>query len=106
MIAMKFTIELDIGLSFLQQAALPQLVTHRETKTHRRGRSKRACRRGPERPPRARGKHSGRPAKLTEAQVRALRAGGESISELVAGFEVSRATVYRALREDTQAQAS
>jgi hypothetical protein len=39
MIAMKFTIELDIGLSFLLQAALPQLVTNRETKTHRRGRS-------------------------------------------------------------------
>ncbi len=55
---------------------------------------------------RARGKHSGRPAKLTEAQVRALRAGGESISEVVAGFGVSLATVYRALREDTQAQAS
>jgi len=32
MIAMKFTIELDIGLSFLQQAALPQLLTDRETK--------------------------------------------------------------------------
>jgi len=29
MIAMKFTIELDIGLSFLLQAALPQLVTYR-----------------------------------------------------------------------------
>jgi len=29
---MKFTIELDIGLSFLLQAALPQLVTDRETK--------------------------------------------------------------------------
>ena len=43
MIAMKFTIELDIALSFLQQAALPQLVTDRETKTHRRGRSKRSC---------------------------------------------------------------
>lgn len=39
MIAMKFTIELDIGLSFLLQAALPQLVTDRETKTHRRGQS-------------------------------------------------------------------
>jgi hypothetical protein len=48
MIAMKFTIELDIGLSFPLQAALPQLVTDRETKTHRRGRSKRSyghCRR-------------------------------------------------------------
>jgi hypothetical protein len=42
MIAKKFTIELDIGLSFLLQAARPQLVTDRETKTHRRGRSKRS----------------------------------------------------------------
>ena len=32
MIAMKFTIELEIGLSFLLQAALPQLVTDREKK--------------------------------------------------------------------------
>jgi len=32
MIATKFTIELDIGLSFLLQAALPQLVTDREKK--------------------------------------------------------------------------
>jgi len=32
MIAMQFTIELDIRLSFLVQAALPQLVTDRETK--------------------------------------------------------------------------
>jgi MFS family permease len=32
MIAMKFTIELDIGLSVLLLAALPQLVTDRETK--------------------------------------------------------------------------
>ena len=39
---MKFTIEPDIGLSFLLQAALPQLVTDRETKTHRRGQSKRS----------------------------------------------------------------
>jgi hypothetical protein len=29
---MKLTIELEIGLSFLLQAALPQLVTDRETK--------------------------------------------------------------------------
>jgi hypothetical protein len=43
MIAMKFTIELDIGLSFLLQAALPQLVTDRETKTHRRARSDRTA---------------------------------------------------------------
>jgi hypothetical protein len=40
MIAMRFTIELDNWLSLLLQAALPQLVTDRETKTHRRGRSK------------------------------------------------------------------
>jgi len=49
---------------------------------------------------RARGRHTGRPPKLTPAQarrVRALRAGGESISELVAGYGVSRATIYRAL---------
>jgi hypothetical protein len=32
MIAMTFTIELDIGLSYLLQSALPQLVTDRETK--------------------------------------------------------------------------
>jgi hypothetical protein len=32
MIAMTFTIELDIGISFLPQAALPQLVIDRETK--------------------------------------------------------------------------
>ena len=53
MIAMKFTIELDIGLSFLLQPALAQLVTDRETKTHRRGRSKRSyghCRRRTEIP--------------------------------------------------------
>ncbi len=42
MIAMKFTIELGIGLSFLPQAAQPQLLTDRETKTHRRRRSKRS----------------------------------------------------------------
>jgi len=49
---------------------------------------------------RARGRHTGRPPKLTPAQarqVRALRAGGETISELVAGYSVSRATIYRAL---------
>jgi hypothetical protein len=53
MIAMKSTIELDIGLSFLLQVALPQLATERQTKTHRRGRSKRSyghCRRRTEIP--------------------------------------------------------
>jgi len=49
---------------------------------------------------RARGRHTGRPPRLTATQVRqvrTLRAGGSSIGELVAGFGVSRATVYRAL---------
>jgi DNA invertase Pin-like site-specific DNA recombinase len=49
---------------------------------------------------RARGRNTGRPPKLTAArvrQVRVLRADGESIGELEAGFGVSRATVYRAL---------
>lgn len=49
---------------------------------------------------RARGRHTGRPPKLTPAQarqVRALRASGETISELVTGFGVSRATIYRAI---------
>jgi len=49
---------------------------------------------------RARGRNTGRPPKLTATQVgqvRVLRAGGSSIGEPVAGFGVSRATVYRAL---------
>jgi hypothetical protein len=53
MIAMKFTIELDIGLSLRLQAALPQLMTDHATKTHRRGRSTRSyghCRRRTEIP--------------------------------------------------------
>jgi hypothetical protein len=41
MIAMKFTFDMDIGLSLLT-AALPQLVTEGETKSHRRGRSERS----------------------------------------------------------------
>lgn len=47
-----------------------------------------------------RGRHTGRPAKLNPAQarqVRSLREGGESISELVRSFGVSRATIYRVL---------
>lgn len=51
---------------------------------------------------RIRGRHTGRPPRLTPAQareVRALRADGESISELVRTFTVSRATIYRALQE-------
>lgn len=49
---------------------------------------------------RLRGRHTGRPPRLTPAQarqVRSLREGGEPITELVAGFGVSRATIYRAL---------
>lgn len=50
---------------------------------------------------RARGRHTGRPPRLTGdqvRQVRSLRAGGESIADLTRGFKVSRATIYRALQ--------
>lgn len=53
----------------------------------------------------AHGRHTGRPPKLTEAQgrqIRALRGRGESISDLVAGYGVSRATIYRALNAATE----
>ncbi len=46
---------------------------------------------------RARGRHTGRPPRLTEAQarqVRALRTAGESVAELVRSFGVSQATIY------------
>lgn len=49
---------------------------------------------------RARGRLTGRPPKPTEApahQVRALGDSGESITELVRSYGVSRATIYRAL---------
>lgn len=49
---------------------------------------------------RLRGRHTGRPPKLTTdqaRQVRSLRAGGEPISDLVRSFGVSRATIYRAI---------
>ncbi|MEE6289318.1 recombinase family protein [Georgenia sp. MJ173] len=49
---------------------------------------------------RLRGRHTGRPPKLTKdqaRQVRSLRAGGEPISDLVRSFGVSRATIYRAI---------
>jgi len=52
---------------------------------------------------RARGRHTGRPPRLTAdqgRQVRSLRAGGETIADLVRGFGVSRATIYRALQPD------
>jgi len=51
----------------------------------------------------ARGRQTGRPPRLTEAQarqVRALRNTGESIADLVRSFGVSRATIYRALSQD------
>lgn len=50
---------------------------------------------------RARGRHTGRPPRLSPAQarqVRALRDGGKSITDLVRTFAVSRATIYRALQ--------
>jgi len=49
---------------------------------------------------RLRGRHTGRPPRLTPAQtrqVRALRDGGETIADLVTSYSVSRATIYRAL---------
>ncbi len=54
---------------------------------------------------RLRGRHTGRPPRLTPTQtrqVRSLRTGGESINELVRTFGVSRATIYRALRATEQ----
>jgi len=53
MIVMTFTIELDTGLSYLLQSALPLLVTDRETTLIVVGRSKRSyghCRRHTEIP--------------------------------------------------------
>jgi DNA invertase Pin-like site-specific DNA recombinase len=50
---------------------------------------------------RLRGRHTGRPPKLSTdqiRQVRALRESGESISDLVRSFSVSRASIYRALQ--------
>jgi DNA invertase Pin-like site-specific DNA recombinase len=50
---------------------------------------------------RLRGRHTGRPPRLTPTQarqLRALRRDGESIGELMRSFGVSRATVYRALQ--------
>jgi DNA-binding transcriptional ArsR family regulator len=53
---------------------------------------------------RLRGRHTGRPPRLNQVharQVRALRAGGESIAELMRTFGASRATIYRALQAPT-----
>ncbi len=50
---------------------------------------------------RLRGRHTGRPSKLSKdqiRQVRALRESGEPISDLVRSFSVSRASIYRALQ--------
>ncbi len=49
---------------------------------------------------RLRGRHTGRPPRLNSEQIRqirALRDGGESINELAGSYQVSRATIYRAL---------
>jgi len=57
---------------------------------------------------RLRGRHTGRPPRLTctqAKQVRTLRAGGESIADLVRSFGVSRATIYRALQDPTAVEA-
>lgn len=57
---------------------------------------------------RLRGRHTGRPPRLTKdqaRQVRALRESGESISELVRSFGVSRATIYRAINAPDRAAA-
>lgn len=51
---------------------------------------------------RLRGRHTGRPRSLTSSQarqIRALRGDGESISELVRSFGVSRATIYRVIND-------
>ncbi len=56
---------------------------------------------------RLRGRHTGRPPRLTAAQarqVRSLRADGEPVSDLMRTFGVSRATVYRALQQGGAAQ--
>jgi DNA invertase Pin-like site-specific DNA recombinase len=50
---------------------------------------------------RLRGRHTGRPPRLSPTQarhVRSLRADGEPISDVVRSFGDSRATVYRALQ--------
>lgn len=52
---------------------------------------------------RLRGRHTGRPSRLSTdqmRQVRALRGSGESIADLVRSFGVSRATIYRALQSE------
>jgi len=50
---------------------------------------------------RLRGRHTGRPPQLypdQTRQVRSLRDDGETITELIRTFRVSRATIYRALQ--------
>ena len=52
---------------------------------------------------RARGGHTGRPPRLSAdqvRQVRALRAGGETVPSLMTSYAASRATIYRALRHN------
>jgi DNA invertase Pin-like site-specific DNA recombinase len=72
------------------------LATHERELMHERAAAARQA-------ARARGRHTGRPHRLTDAQarqVRALRATGESIAELMRSFGVSRATIYRALAQE------
>jgi len=50
---------------------------------------------------RARGQHVGRPPRLTDAQIRQLRAlhaAGEPVGAIAATFGVGRSTAYRALQ--------
>src|SRR5664280_1673297 len=56
---------------------------------------------------RLRGRHTGRPPRLTPAQarqIRSLRADGKPVSDLMRTFGVSRATVYRARQQVDEAE--
>jgi len=77
------------------------LATYERELMHERAAAARAA-------ARARGRHTGRPPRLTTdqaRQVRSLRAGGESTADLDRGFGVSRATIYRALGQDESVEA-
>ena len=79
-------------------AALAALAEYERELIHERAATARAA-------ARLRGRHTGRPPRLTPVQtrqVRSLRTGGESINELVRTFGVSRATIYRALHASGQ----
>ncbi len=81
--------------------ALARLRTGTDARPRRRRRS---CRGPRPRPP-----HPDRPARLTNdraRQVRSLHAGGGTIADLVRGFGVSRATIYRALQQAEAVESS